>query len=190
MLGRVHQRPLMRRLLALLSLLCSLALPALAGGLVREDALALHPSPSDRSRGGQAFRCRRPGSGLARRGGHAGLAGVARRCGDRSYRVDIGNCRIGRLFRPPPGCAGGDWHGGLHQGCAHRRARIATPAGKALAETAPNDRALATSSPRGTLIGADQPHSLARKGKRFTGPRFWSAHRLPPCPMRFRPPFA
>ena len=45
------------------------------------------------------------------------------------------------------------------------RARIASPEGKALAEIALTDRALATSSPRGTVIGGGQAHILGPRGQ-------------------------
>lgn len=45
------------------------------------------------------------------------------------------------------------------------QARIQSPEGKTLADTELTNRALATSSPRGTLIGTDQPHILGPMGQ-------------------------
>lgn len=50
------------------------------------------------------------------------------------------------------------------------QARSETPDGQALADIALTNRALATSSPRGTVIGGDQPHILGPKGQ----PPLWA----------------
>lgn len=55
-------------------------------------------------------------------------------------------------------------------GTAPWRAGIAGPDGTMLAEAALENRALATSSPRGTVIGADAPHILHPDGR----PPLWS----------------
>ncbi|NEY91388.1 FAD:protein FMN transferase [Rhodobacteraceae bacterium KMS-5] len=50
------------------------------------------------------------------------------------------------------------------------QARVLTPEGRALADLPLSDRALATSAPRGTLIGAGVPHILGPQGQ----PPLWS----------------
>lgn len=81
------------------------------------------------------------------------IAALLRARGFADALIDMGE--IAALGHAP---GGRDWS-----------ATIATPEGRALRETRLADRALATSSPRGTLIGAGKPHILGPRGQ----PALW-----------------
>lgn len=77
------------------------------------------------------------------------IAGILRDQGYESALIDMGEVQALGL-----GADGRPWW-----------ARIRSPQGDTLADTPLTNRALATSSPRGTLIGADQPHILGPQGQ-------------------------
>ena len=95
-----------------------------------------------------------PGQGLTLNGIAQGwaadrIAGLLRGAGYGNALIDMGEVQaLGRRADGQP------W-----------QARVQAPSGAALADIALTNRALATSSPRGTIIGADQPHILGPQGQ-------------------------